>query len=117
MISGADLEHGVSEVGPRSKVRNPGVERAVARGKVNVAFVVCGWCHTPLPDGPLVTIRGGVEDRDLLEGLGIVADQPAMVGTLVAVRRPADIDHPVEQEQARPLVLALGEEPYDVSAQ
>ena len=69
---------------------------------VEVAGGIGGQPSAGLPDAAEAAVGRGVVHHDLLQARRIVAEDPAVVGTLVAVRRPRDVDGAViEQERRR----------------
>src|SRR6266404_268301 len=93
-----ELEHRVSEV-------VVGVECAVAGGGVEVAGAVKGRraaCH---PDAGQTTVRRCVVDGNSGQRCRVIADEPAVIGRLVFVRRPREINHSVGKGKGRSLVL------------
>src|SRR5437899_4859288 len=66
--------------------RGIGIEAAVASFKEDVTVRVHGRCPAGLPDSSEPGIWRGVKHADLHERARIVAQKPAVVGAIVAVR-------------------------------
>ena len=62
------------------------VERAVTGHHVNVPAAVHGGPHAARPNRTITAIGRGVEDADLLQVGGIIAEEPAVVRRPVAMR-------------------------------
>ena len=102
-----ELEDAVAEV------LLSGIKYAIAGREVEGALPVGGGRPAGLPDAaPGQTtadhgngVRGGVEHAHRLQGPCVVAGHPAVERGQVVVRGPGDVDYPVDQRQAGPLVL------------
>src|SRR2546425_8790938 len=79
---------------------------AVARGKVHVACCVHAQTAAAFPDARRAAVGRGVEDLLQRQVAGPIADDPAVIRTVVAVRSPGDIDVAARQRQCRALALA-----------
>ncbi len=76
------------------------VEGAVARHEVDVAVGVCGYSLAGLPDAAAPPIGGIVVHRDLLKRVRVVTDHPAVIWSLISMRRKCEVDEAVREEQA-----------------
>src|SRR5262249_52335055 len=83
------------------------VEGAVAGFQVEVPAIE-GQRAAGLPDTPGETVGGVIEDSFEVERGGVEASDPAVVGAVIAVGGPGDVDGAVDQRQGGPLVLAQG---------
>ena len=97
----ADLDEAVAEV-PSARVS---VERPVAGQRVEVADRIGRQSSAGLPDSGEAAVGRGVVDHDLLQARRVVAEDPAVIRTLIAVRRPRDVDGAVIEEQAGALIV------------
>ena len=96
-----DLDEAVPEVSSADVA----VERSVARQRIQVAGRIGRQSSARLPDSAEAAVRRGVVDHDLLQARGVVAQDPAVIRTLIAVRGPRDVDGAVIEEQARALIV------------
>ncbi len=92
---GVEFEEAVAVVATASV----DVEAAVASGYDDVAVGVGGGTGVGGPDATVVGVGRGVEDGALLEGVGVVGDDPAVVGGDVAGASPGERDGVVGEEQ------------------
>ena len=81
------------------------VKGPVARRQVDGPEAVRREACAAHPDSTRSAVRRGVEHGDLRQGLSVIADEPAVIGAVVAMRSPRDIDDTVHQEEAGPIQL------------
>src|SRR3954469_3346517 len=108
-----ELEEALAAVGAAHQIG-----AAVAGDEVNVAVVVDGGRLPRHPDAAVAPVGGRAPDHLLGQALGVVPEHPAVVGALVAVGGPGDVDQTLVQQQPRPLVSAQrieGDHPVDAA--
>ncbi len=86
------------------------VETAVAGGYDDVALRVGGGTGVAGPDAAVVGVGRGVEDGALLQGMGIVGDDPAVIRGDVAGASPGEGDGVVGEEQGGARIFMPGVE-------
>src|SRR5437588_3075114 len=82
------------------------VKSAVAGNKINVAISVGGRRTAALPDAAQAAIWSCVEDALSLEGLGGVAQYPAVIRAIVAMGCISDVHDAIVQQKAGTIHLA-----------
>ncbi len=100
-------KRGVAEV----RAAGIGVEGSVAAYDEDVAVGIGRGATDAHPDASVAAVGSVVVDGCLLSDIGcVIAENPAVIGTDVAVRSPDDPDGAVVEEECRALVLAQGVE-------
>ena len=92
-----------------------GLKRAVAGQKIDVAGGIGRETGAAHPDGGFVSVRRDIQHAGLGQGVFIVADDPAGIGSDITMRRPGSVNHTVQQQQPAPF-LVLGRIKHDVGA-
>ena len=104
-VGGGDFDETVTQTvrGLAGIIRE---ERPVSRLKIDIAVGVRGRSGAGLPDAAQPAVGTRVIDSNLLQRLRVIAEQPAMIRTVVAVRSVSDVNHAVEQQQTGTVHLA-----------
>ncbi len=90
---------------PKFRACRVAVEGTVSGQRVQVAGRIRRQAPARLPDAAQTAVGRRVVDHDLLQRRGIVAEDPAVVRTLIAIRRPRDVHRAVIDQEAGALIL------------
>src|SRR5262245_32888461 len=100
---GGELEETVAEIGA---VR-VGIEKSVTGDNVDVPLRIGGGCRAAHPERSLPGVRAAVENGGPVEVLGVIADDPPMIGPRVAVRCPSRINDVIQQEKSGTILVQI----------
>ena len=83
------------------------VEFSITGNQVNECSIRC-QAGTTHPDAALARTRSGVPNPELLECAGAVSHHPTVVGLVVTMRAPGNVDSAIQEQEPSPLVLLCG---------
>src|SRR5260370_40537582 len=101
---GAELQESVAVVSTAGSIR---VEIAIACQQIDIALGIGSRTAARHPDPTAAAIGSVVEDRHLCQRGCVIADQPTVIEVCVEKTGPRNVNHAIEEQQCRTLLLKL----------